>query len=184
MIKTYSVIRKRDYGFFVPPEAHISDDYIYYRIKLIEPLKAHPPYEDMYRIFRKLLPLAEHGLAWIDYKPSNIGIVNGNYVIIDFECVDQYDIEDTINTILCRLKLDPKPENIKRWIKTTAAEYMALNPYYLIILFALIHGHTDPLNVMRLAFNYCLFRRRNDITHTPYNGEIYKFMIETPFALL
>lgn len=184
MVKTYNVIRQRDYGFMIPSEAYITDDYIYYRIELIEPLKTHPSYEDMYMIFQKLLPLAEHGLAWLDYKPSNIGIINGKYFIIDFECIDKEDIEDTVKTTLKRLNITREPEAIKRWIKTHTFQCSTMNPYYLIILFGLINGYMDPFNFMRLSFNYHLFRRKNNIHYRRFNDDIYRFMIETPFALL
>ena len=185
MIKTYNVIRQKDYGFLIPPEAYIAyNDCVYYRIELIEPLKSHPSYEDMYRIFQKLLPLAEHGLAWTDYKPSNLGITNGEYVIIDFECIDEEDIEDTIKTTLQRLNIAREPEAINRWIKTHAFRCSTMNPYHLITLFALIHGYIDPFKFMRLLFNYCLFRRKNNIHRHTFNNDIYTFMIETPFALL
>jgi hypothetical protein len=184
MIKTYNVIRQKDYGFMIPPEAYITDDYIYYRIELIEPLKRHPSYEDMYRIFQKLLPLAEHGLAWMDYKPSNIGITNGKYVIIDFECMDEEDIKDTVKTTLQRLNIPPEPEAINRWIKTHAFQCSTMDPYYLIMMFGLIHDYMDPFNFMRLSFNYHLFRRKNNIQYFSFNNDIYMFMMETPFALL
>ena len=184
MIKTYNVIRQKDYGFMIPPEAYITDDYIYYRIELIEPLKSHPSYEDMHRIFQKLLPLAEYGLAWLDYKPSNLGIINGDYVIIDFECMDKEDIEDTIKTTIKRLNVQREPEVINRWIKTHKVQCLVMNPYYLIMLFALIHGYIDPFRLMRLSFNYHLFRRKHNICYRRFNDDIYRFMMETPFALL
>ena len=184
MIKTYNVIRQRDYGFMIPPEAYITDDYIYYRIELIEPLNNHPSYDDMYRIFQKLLPLAEHGLAWLDYKPSNLGIINGNYVIIDFECIDEEDIEDSVKSTLQRLNLPRKPEAINRWIKAHPVRCSIMNPYYLIILIGLIYGYMDPFRLMRLLFNYWLFRRKNNIHYRWFNDDIYRFMMETPFALL
>ena len=184
MIKTYDVIRQKDYGFMIPPEAYITDDYVYYRIELIEPLKSHPSYDDMHSIFQKLLPLAEHGLAWTDYKPSNLGIINGNYVIIDFECMDEEDIEDSIKNTLQLLNLQSEPEAINCWIKTHKAQCLKMNPYHLIILFALIHCYTDPFRFMRLSFNYCLFRRKNNIHYRSFNDDIYRFMMETPFALI
>lgn len=184
MIKTYNVIRQKDYGFLIPPEAHITDDYIYYRIELVEPLKKHPSYDDMYMIFQKLLPLAEHGLAWLDYKVSNLGIVDGNYAIIDFECVDEEDIEDSIKNTLKRLNLTREPEAINHWIKTHKFQCSTMNPYYLIILFGLIHSYVDPFRLMRLLFNYCLFRRKHSIHHCGFNDDIYRFMMKTPFALL
>ena len=184
MIKTYNIIRQRNYGFIIPPEAYITDDYVYYRIELIEPLKSHPAYEDMHRIFQKLLPLAEHGLAWLDYKPSNLGIVNGKYVIIDFECMDEEDIEASIDDIIQPLNLTREPETINRWIKTHKVQCSMMNYYHLIILFGLIHCYIDPFRIMRLLFNYCLFRRKNNIHRLSFNDDIYRFMMETPFALL
>ena len=184
MIKTYNVIRQKDYGFMIPPEAYITDDYIYYRIELIEPLKRHPSYEDMHKIFQKLLPLAEHGLAWMDYKPSNIGIADGKYFIIDFECIDAEDIEDTVKTTLKRLNITREPNAINRWIRTHAFQCSIMNSYYLVILFGLIHGYMDLFRLMRLSFNYHLFRRKNNIHYRMFNDDIYKFMIESPFALL
>jgi hypothetical protein len=184
MIKTYNVLRERDYGIIVPPEAYITDNYVYYRINLITPLKENPSYKELYSLFLKVLPLAEHGLAWADYKPSNLGIINGKPVIIDFDCVDEEDIEDNIKTLLDRLQLNRNSENIKQWIHTHRCQCFTMNPYHLNVLFALIHGYTDPLRFMRLKFNYDLFRVKNGLKRITFNEDIYRFMLETPFALI
>lgn len=184
MIKTYNVLRERDYGIMVPPEAYIADDYVYYRIDLIGSLKEHPSYNELYNLFLKVLQLAEHGLAWLDYKPSNLGIINGNYVIIDFECWDEEDIEDSVKNILQQLNLTREPEAINHWIKTHTVRCSTMNPYHLTLLFALIHGYTDPFRLMRLSFNYWLFRQKNNIHYRRFNEDIYRFMLETPFALI
>ena len=184
MIKTYNVICQKDYGFLVPPEAYITDDYIYYRIELIEPLKSHPSYDELYTLFLKVLPLSEHGLAWVDYKPSNLGTIDGKPVIIDFDCMDGEDIEDSIKTLLEQLHLNRNPEDIKRWICTHVFQCFTMHHYHLNVLFALIHGYTDPLRFMRLSFNYYLFRRKNDMQYRRFNDDVYRFMMETPFALI
>lgn len=184
MIKTYNVLQERDYGIIIPPEAHITDDYIYYRIYPIESLKEYPSYDELYTLFLKVLPLSEHGLAWVDYKPSNLGTIDGKPVIIDFDCMDEEDIEDSIKTLLEQLHLNRNPEDIKRWICTHVFQCFTMHHYHLNVLFALIHGYTDPLRFMRLIFNYDLFRIKNGLKRITFNEDIYKFMLETPFALI
>lgn len=184
MIKTYNVIRRHDYGFLVPLEAYITDEYVYYRIELIKPLKDHLSYEMTYNLFRKLLPLANYGLAWADYKPSNLGIVNGEPVIIDFECVDKEDIEAVLKPFLEQLRLNRNPKDINKWIRMHKKQCATMNPYRLILLFASIHGRTDPLGVMRLLFNHVLFCIKNNIRYPNFNDDIYDFMMNSPFALL
>ena len=184
MIKTYNVLSQNDYGFLLPPEAHITDDYVYYRIELVKTLKTHLSYEEMYSMFQKVLPLAEHDLAWIDYKPGNLGIVDGKIVIIDFECLDEEDIKDTTRTVMKKFCINNTPEDIKQWIRTHKRQCNSMNPFHLVSLFAAVHGYMDPLRYMRLVFNYALFRRKNDFICTSYNDSIYKFMIETPLSLI
>lgn len=184
MRKTLNVISQGDYGFLLPLESHISLNEVYHKIQLIQPLKEHPSYEELYTIFHKLLPLGEHGLAWTDYKPSNLGIVNGKIVIIDLECSDEDDIEDTIKSLLNSLQLNRDAEDIKHWIQTHKTRCATMNAYYVLLLIALIHGYTDPARFMRLTFNYTLFRIKNDIRCIAFNDTIYTFMMETPFALI
>ncbi len=184
MIKTYNVLREKDYGIMVPPEAYITDEYVYYRIDLIESLKEHPSYDELYSLFLKVLPLAEHGLAWADYKPSNLGTIDGKPAIIDFDCMDEEDIEDSIKTLLEQLHLNRNPEDIKQWICTHGLQCFTMHHFRLNVLFALIHGYTDPLRFMRLMFNYDLFRVKNRIKYITFNEDIYRFMLETPLALI
>ena len=79
---------------------------------------------------------------------------------------------------------DRDEEDIKQWICTHRCQCFTMNPYHLNVLFALIHGYTDPLRFMRLKFNYDLFRVKNKLNRITFNEDIYIFMLETPFALI
>lgn len=183
MRKTVNVIKTRDYGFLVPLESYFTKYYIYHRIQLVDRVK-DVTYMEMYEIFKKVMPLSEHGLAWIDYKPSNLGYVDGKIVIIDFDCMDSEDIADNIRWILEKHNLENDPSVVKRWLRSHMVKCNRMHPHYLNLLIGIALGYTDPESFMRMRFNYDLYRKKNGFKYTRFNNDIYEFMMKTPFGLL
>ena len=183
MRKTLSVIRNGDYGFLLPLESHIDYDYIYYKIRLVDRV-CDVTYEELYDILKKLLPLGQYDLAWVDYKPSNLGYVDGKIVIIDFECMDKEDIDYNIEGLIHEYRISKDPNMVKEWLKKHIPKCNIMHPHRVNLLIALVHGFTTPGQFMRMRFNYDLYRKKKGYKYTRFNKDIYQFMMKTPFGLL
>ena len=187
MRHTYEVIKAGDYGFAVPLYASIEYDYCYYHIRTVNERAGNVSYDELHRLFSKLLTLGDHGLAWIDYnRNTNLRRLNGELVIIDFDCWDQRDIQRYTDIVLKEYNVPRDPVIVQRKLLDDAKNrwrYMYSND--MAILFAVVHGYDDPGRYMRLLFNVILYRKKhNMIAKRILNMDTYNFLMERPFSLI
>ena len=184
---TYEVIKAGDYGFVVPLYAAIEFDYCYYRIRMVNEPAGNVTYDELHRLFSKLLKLGDHGLAWFDYnRNNNLRRLNGELVIIDFDCWDQKDIQRYTEIVLEAYNVPHDPAIVQRKLLDDAKNrWRYMYSRDMAILFAVVHGYDDPGRYMRLLFNLILYRKkRNAIDKRILNMDTYRFLMERPFSLL
>lgn len=184
--RKYDTIKEGDYGFVLPLTATITPDYTYYRIRMVNEKLGTITYAEMHKLFSKLLPLGDKGLAWIDYHRNNLRRLNGEPVIIDFDCWDQTNIHYHINRVLKAYKVPPDPAIVQRKLLDDAEHrWRYMHSRDAATLFAFVHGYTDPGRYMRLVFNAHLYRkRRGFVDKLILNMDMYEFMMNRPFSLL
>lgn len=187
MRHTYEVIKAGDYGFVVPLYAAIEPKYCYYHIRMANERAGNVTYEELHGLFTKLLKLGDHGLAWIDYnRNTNLRRINGELVIIDFDCWDQQDIQKYTEIVLEAYNVPHDPAIVQRKLLDDAKNrwrYMYSND--MATLFAVVHGYDDPSRYMRLLYNVILYRKKcNIIDKRILNMDTYNFLMERPFSLL
>ena len=186
MRQKYDIIKEGDYGFVLPLTAVITPDYTYYKIRMVNENLGTMTYDEIHKLFRKLLPLGDKGLAWIDYHKDNIRRLNGEPVIIDFDCWDQRDIQYYIKHVLEAYNVPHDPAIVQRKLLEDAEHrWRYMHTRDAATLFAVVHGYTDPGRYMRLIFNAYLYRKRcNLVDKLILNMDMYKFMMNRPFSLL
>lgn len=187
MRQKYNIIKEGgDYGFILPLTAVITPDYTYYKIRMVNEKLGTITYGEMHKLFSKLLPLGDKGLAWIDYHKNNVRCVNGEPVIIDFDCWDQRDIQYYINHVLKAYNVPRDPNIIQQKLLDDAKHrWRYMHSRCAATLFAVVHGYTDPGRYMRLVFNAYLYRtQRIFIDKLILTMDMYEFMMNRPFSLL
>ena len=186
MRRKYDIIKEGDYGFVLPLSAVITPDYTYYKIRIVNEKCGTMTYDEMHKLFSKLLPVGDKGLAWIDYHKNNMRRVNGEPVIIDFDCWDQRDIQYYINLVLEAYDVPHDPAIVQqKLINDAKHRWRYMNSCDAATLFAFVHGYTDPGRYMRLIFNVHLYRKqRSLVDKLILTIDMYEFMINRPFSLL
>ncbi len=186
MRRKYAIIKEGDYGFVLPLTAIITPDYTYYKIRMVNEKLGTITYDETHKLFSKLLPLGDRGVAWIDYHKNNIKRLNGEPVIIDFDCWDQKDIQYYINRVLKAYNVPHDPVIVQQKLLDDAEHrWRYMHTRDVATLFAVVHGYTDPGRYMQLIFNAHLYRKRcNLVDKLILNTDMYEFMMNRPFSLL
>lgn len=184
MLKTDRLIRANDYGIMVPIESNITEDHIYFKVQLLTEPTGSVSYDELHRLFTKVLQLGQHDLAWCDYHESNVKRLNGELKIIDFECWDPIDVNDIMDGALRKYGLGKDTNRLQQWAYDKSSILMVIDPMHLCSIFALIHGYTDPYRFMRLRLNHALFCRMHHLHQSCYNRAVYGFLMHRPFELL
>ena len=182
----YDIIKSNDYGFVLPLRAEITQDYVYYHIRMVNERPGKITYEELRDLFSKLMRLGENGLAWIDYHKRNIRRLNGKLVIIDFDCWDKQDVSNYIDIVLKAYNVPHDPAIVRsKLLNDTNNSWRLMKSRELAALFSVVHGYEDPGRFMRLTFNAILYRKKHcGINRKILTKEMYDFMIHRPFSLL
>ena len=194
--KIYSVISKHDYGILSPISVKATPQFIYAKIRLIEYYQG-ADYNKIHALLKKALNVTKHGLLFVDFQPYNIGTINGNPIIIDYDLMDEDEIIDTIKD--AAKVFGVKLPSIKTTKKCTATEKAAIlkacernvdksvSMYYnylMICLIAYSKGYLDSYSFSRLHLNDALWVCKFNVDDGQWSRSRYQFLLKTPFGLL
>lgn len=194
--KIYSVISKHDYGILSPISVKATPKFIYAKIRLVEYYQG-ADYNKIHTLLKKALNVTKHGLLFIDFQPYNLGTINSNPIITDYDMIDKEEIIDIIMDAAKVFKI--KLQSIKTNKKCTATEKAAIFKacernidkgigmmynYLMICLIAYSKGYTDCYRFARLHLNDALWVCKFNIDDGQWNRSRYQFLLKTPFGLL
>ena len=194
--KIYSVISKHDYGILSPISVKATPQFAYAKIRLVEYYQG-ADYNKIHALLKKALNVTKHGLLFVDFHPYNIGTINGNPIIIDYDLIEEpaivYIIMDAAK------KFGVKLPSIKTTKKCTATEKAAIlkacernvdkgvSMYYnylMISLIAYTKGYIDGHSFSRLHLNDALWVCKFNVDDGQWSHSRYQFLLKTPFGLL
>lgn len=194
--KIYDVISKHDYGILSPISVKATPKFIYAKIRLVEYYQG-ASYDKIYSLLKKTLNVTKHGLLFVDFHPYNLGTINGNPVIIDYDLIDEQEIIDIIAD--AAKVFGVQLQSIKTTKKCTAAEKSAILKacerntnkgmpmyynYLMICLIAYSKGYTDCHRFARLCLNDSLWVCKFNVSDGQWSRSRYQFLTKTPFGLL
>ena len=194
--KIYSVISKHDYGILSPISVKATPKFIYAKIKLVEYYQG-ADYNKIHALLKKSLNVTKHGLLFVDFHPYNLGTINGNPIIIDYDLMDEEEIIDFITD--AAKVFGVKLPSIKTTKKCTATEKSAILKacernidkgipmyynYLMICLIAYSKGYLDPYRFSRLHLNDALWVCKFNVDDGQWSRSRYQFLVKTPFGLL
>ena len=194
--KIYSVISKHDYGILSPISVKATPKFIYAKIRLVEYYQG-ADYNKIHSLLKKALKVTKHGLLFVDFHPYNLGTINGNPIIIDYDLMDEEEIIDFIKSAARIFSV--KLPSIKTTKKCTATEKSAILKacernidkgipmyynYLMICLIAYSKGYTDAHSFSRLHLNDALWVCKFNVDDGQWSRSRYQFLMKTPFGLL
>ena len=194
--KIYSVISKHDYGILSPISVKATPQFAYAKIRLIEYYQG-ADYNKIHALLKKALNVTKHGLMFVDFHPYNLGTINDNPIIIDYDLMDE---EEIIDIIMDAAKIfGVKLPSIKTTKKCTATEKAAIlkacernidkgiEPMYIYLMICLIaysKGYLDAYHFSRLHLNDALWVCKFNADDGQWSRSRYQFLVKTPFGLL